>query len=153
MRYQSSKQGHRKNVPLFVKIIILAQSATILLFTIGMYQEYLSNTYLQNYVVGILSSNLLADAMLSVVTMSVFALGTFTLLGSMGTSRRASKDWQLMSESARESLDMPTMPVLDVVEPSLKQQRAKPRTRRRKPAIDTEELFRSMTSYADSRKE
>ena len=153
MRYQSSKQGHRKNVPLFVKIIILAQSATILLFTIGMYQEYLSNTYLQNYVVGILSSNLLADAMLSVVTMSVFAVGTFTLLGSMGTSRRASKDWQLMSESARESLDMPTMPVLDVVEPSLKQQRAKPRTRRRKPAIDTEELFRSMTSYADSRKE
>lgn len=106
-----------------------------------MYQEYLSNIYLQAYVINILASNIVADAMLSMVTMSVFALGTFTLLGSMRTGRTASKDWQLMSKTAEEAMDMPSMPVLEVVESAPKKNRTRSRTRRRKPTVDADQLF------------
>lgn len=140
-------------IPSHVKIIILAQAATILIFTIGMYQEYLNNVYLQEYVISMFRSNIVADAMLSMVTMSVFALGTFTLLGSMGTTRRASKDWQLMSQTADEAMDMPSMPVLQVVELPPKTKRTRSRTRQRKTVVDTDELFRSITSFADAHKE
>lgn len=149
MASQSNRQNQRKSLPGYVKIIILAQAATILAFTIGMYQEYLSNIYLQAYVINILASNIVADAMLSMVTMSVFALGTFTLLGSMSTSRRANKDWQLLSKTAEEAMDMPSMPVLEVVESAPKKNRTRSRTRRRKPNVDTDELFQSMTSFAN----
>lgn len=147
----SNNTSHRKNLPGYVKIIILAQSAIIMIFTVGMYQEYLSNAYLQQYIITLLASNIVADAMLSMVTMSVFALGTFMVLGSMTTSRRAKRDWQLMTESADEAMDMPAMPVLEVVETSSKTQRPRSRALRRKPSVRTDEIFRSMTTYKESR--
>jgi hypothetical protein len=153
MTSRSLGENPRKNLPGYVKIIILAQSAIILIFTIGMYQDYLNNTYLQKYAIDLLTSNILADVTLSLVTMSVFALGTFMLLGSMSTNRRASRDWQLMTESANEALDMPKMPVLEVVEARPKTAGTRPRTRRRRSSIDTEQLFRSIRTYADSRQE
>lgn len=134
-------------------MIILGQAATILAFSIGMYQEYLSNMYLQAYVINLLTSNLVADAMLSMVTMSVFALGTFTLIGSMGTSCRTSRDWQTLSETADEAMDMPSMPILEVVESAPKTKRPRSRRPRQKPVIDADELFRSITSLADAHKE
>jgi hypothetical protein len=146
-------ENPRKNLPGYVKIIILAQSAIILSFTIGMYQDYLNNTYLQKYAIDLLTSNILADVTLSLVTMSVFALGTFMVLGSMSTNRRASKDWQLMTESASEAMDMPTMPVLELVEARPKTAGTRPRTRRRRSSVNTEQLFRSIRAYADSRQE
>jgi hypothetical protein len=153
MTSRSLGENPRKNLPGYVKIIILAQSAIILIFTIGMYQDYLNNTYLQKYAIDLLTSNILADVTLSLVTMSVFALGTFMLLGSISTNRRASRDWQLMTESANEALDMPKMPVLEVVEARPKTAGSRPRTRRRRSSIDTEQLFRSIRTYADSRQE
>src|SRR6266705_1496540 len=71
-------------MPGYVKIIILAQAATILSFAVWMYQEYLNDIYFQEYVISLLRSNIIADSLLPIVTLSVFALGTFTLLGEMG---------------------------------------------------------------------
>jgi len=151
---QTNSRGNRlNNLPWYVKTIILAQSIIILIFTIGMYQEYLSNAYLQQYVIALLTSNLVADAMLSMVTMSVFALGTFMVLGSMSTSRKAGKDWRLMTESAHRALDMPSMPVLEVVQPTSKPRKPTSQTRRRKASPRTDEIFRSMTTYTESREE
>ena len=78
-------------MPTYVKIIVLAQAATILSLTLVMYQVYLNDVSFQQYVISLFQSNMMADATLSIVTASVFALGTFTLLGSMGT-RRASRE-------------------------------------------------------------
>jgi hypothetical protein len=108
--------GHDKRVPLFVKIIILTQAAVIFSFTIGMYQEYQNNSYLQDYVVNLFRSSIVADVMLSMVTVSVFAIGTVTLLGSMITTRRVSKELKALSELASDELQMPTMPVLETVD-------------------------------------
>src|SRR5947209_20017172 len=78
-------------IPGYLKIIILAQAATILSLTVWMYQEYLNDAYFQQYVISLLQTSILADALLSMVTMSVFALGTFTLLGSMGLGAEKAK--------------------------------------------------------------
>src|SRR5438552_12689624 len=99
---EQSNHSYRA-LPGYLKIIILAQAATILSFTVWMYQEYLNDAYFQQYVIGLLQTSILADALLSMVTMSVFALGTFTLLGSMGTGRRESKEWRLLSDQAKAS--------------------------------------------------
>lgn len=147
MTSKNNQTNQRKSLPGYVKIIILSQAATILAFTVGMYQEYLNNIYLQTYLINVLTSNIVADAMLSMVTMSVFALGTFILLGSMGTSRRTIKEWQLMTKTTDEAMDMPSMPVLEVVEPASKTKRTRSPTRRRKPRINTDELYRSITSF------
>jgi hypothetical protein len=145
--------SHGKNVPGYVKMIILVQSAIIMIFTVGMYQEYLSNSYLHQYVISILSSDTIAVAVLSMVTASVFALGMFMVLGSMTTSRRENKNWKLMTESADEAMDMPSMPILRVVEPSARKLGSKSRIRRRKSILGTDEIFRSMTTYDESRPE
>src|SRR5437899_7779738 len=88
-------------IPGYLKIIILAQAATILSLTVWMYQEYLNDAYFQQYVISLLQTNIIADAVLSMVTMSVFALGTFTLMGSMLSGRRQTIEWRLLSDEAR----------------------------------------------------
>jgi len=105
-------------MPGYVKIIILAQAATILSLTVSMYQVFLNDVYFQQYVISLFQSNIIADVTLSIVTASVFALGTFTLLGSMGT-RRANKEWSRLSEEAKAP-PMPSLPVLETVEHPLK---------------------------------
>jgi hypothetical protein len=139
---------HDNHLPRLVKVIILAQAAVILSFTIGMYQEYVNNSYLQDYVISLFRSNIVADALLSMVTVSVFALGTFTLLGSMGTTKRM-KEWKDLSEATEESMDIPVMPVLDTVNPAPSNRKVTRRPRRRKTRFDNDDLFRSMTQYAD----
>ena len=137
----------RGNLPLYVKIIILVQAATILSFTVGMYQEYLNNSYLQEYTVGIFRSSLVADAMLSMITVSMFAIGTFTILGSMKTSKRFGREWTILSERELETLQMPTMPVPAPYEQRRMTNRATP-PRRRRPKLNREDLYRSMADYA-----
>jgi hypothetical protein len=135
----------------FVKIIILVQAAVILSFTIGMYQEYVSNLYLQQYVISLFSSNIVADALLSMVTVSVFALGTFTILGSMSSTRRM-KEWKDLSSITKEAMDIPVMPPLETVDPAPKARRAT-RPRQRKTRLDNDALFRSMSQYADEHRQ
>ena len=147
------KKTSVNRVPLQFKIIILVQAAVILAFTVGMYQEYLNNFYLQSYVVSIFTSNLVADVMLSMVTVSVFAIGTFTLLGSMSSNRRMDKEWKLMSEPVEEEMEMPAMPVLENASQDPSGKRPTRRSRPRKPRVTAEDLFRSMTQYADDHKE
>lgn len=125
----------------------------ILIFTSGMYQEYVNNLYLQLYVVSIFSSNIFADAMLSMVTVSVFAIGTFTLLGSMSSNRRVEKEWKLMSEPVEEEMEMPAMPVLESASQDPSGKRPTRRSRPRKPRVSAEALFRSMRQYTDGHKE
>jgi hypothetical protein len=139
-------------IPGYLKIIILAQAATILSLTIAMYQVYLNDTYFQQYVISLFQTNIIADATLSIVTASVFALGTFTLLGSMTSSRRVNKEWRLLSEAAK-SPHMPSIPVLEVVERPSKSQIRRPRPRNRKPRVDTGTLYDSMRYFADDQKE
>jgi len=114
-------------MPVYVKIIILAQAATILSFTVWMYQEYLNDIYFQEYVVSLFRSNIIAEAVLSMVAMSVFALGTFTLLGSMSTTRR-----RLLSEP-KEASHVSSLPILETVEPPSKPRSTSRRPRHRKP--------------------
>jgi hypothetical protein len=135
------------HVPRLVKIIILVQAAVILSFTIGMYQEYVGNSYLQQYVISLFSSNIVADALLSMVTVSVFALGTFTILGSMSSTRKM-KEWKDSSEGTKEAMDIPVMPSLETVDPALKARKAT-RPRQRRTRLDNDALFRSMSQYAD----
>jgi len=142
------KVDHENHIPRFVKIIILAQAAVILSFTVAMYQEYMSNFYLQQYVVSLFTSNILADTLLSMVTVSVFAIGTFTLLGSMNTTKRF-KEWRALSEETEEAMDIPATPVLETVEPRPSTRKTSRRQRQRKPKLDAEDLFRSMTRYAE----
>jgi hypothetical protein len=135
-------------MPGYVKIIVLAQAVTILSFTLAMYQVYLNDVYFQQYVIGLFQSNIIADATLSLVTASVFALGTFTLLGSMGRARRANKEWRLLSKQAKAP-HMPSSPFLDTV-----RRPARPRSTRRpastrKPRADTDKLYDSMRYFSD----
>jgi hypothetical protein len=138
-------------IPGYLKIIILAQAATILSLTIAMYQVYLNDIYFQQYVISLFQTNIIADATLSIVTASVFALGTFTLLGSMTSSRRVNKEWRLLSEQAKTP-HLPSMPVLEVVEAP-----SKPKSRNRRPrsrkTIDTGRLYDSMRYFADDQNE
>jgi hypothetical protein len=137
------RHGH---IPRFAKIIILTQAAIILGFTVGMYQEYLNNTYLQQYVIALFTSNIIADATLSMVTASVFALGTFTLLGSMGSAKKTNKELKSLSESPEEEFDISAIPVLETM-PS--RRRASSRARRRRPRTDNDDIFRSMTRHKE----
>jgi hypothetical protein len=138
-------------MPLYIKTILLAQAATILSFTVAMYQVYVNDVYFQQYVISLFTSNIIADALLSIVTASVFALGTFTLLGSMSSSRRVNKEWRLLSEEAKAS-HMPSIPVLEVVERPPTSQSARRRPRNRKPRVDTGKLYDSMRYFADDQK-
>jgi hypothetical protein len=136
-------------MPTYVKIIVLAQAATILSLTLVMYQVYLNDVSFQQYVISLFQSNIIADASLSVVTASVFALGTFTLLGSMGT-RRASREWSRLSEEA-EAPPMSSLPVLEIVEQPLKPRGAGRQPRRRRPRADVDKLYDSMRYFADDK--
>ena len=146
----SVEQRARVNrIPLPVKIIILVQAAVILVFTVGMYQEYVNNSYLQAYTLTLFSSNFFADLMLSMVTVSVFAIGTFTLLGSMGSTRRLGKEWKALSEPAEETMAMPVMPVLETADAIPAEMSSPRRSRPRRPRISNDDLFASMTRYDD----
>jgi len=134
-------------MPTYVKIIVLAQAATILSLTLVMYQVYLNDVSFQQYVISLFQSNIIADATLSIVTASVFALGTFTLLGSIGT-RRASKEWSRLSEEAKAP-PMPSLPVLETAERASKPRSASRRPRSRKPRADMDKLYESIRHFAD----
>lgn len=144
----SEKKASVNHIPIQLKIIILAQAAVILAFTVGMYQEYLNNSYLQSYVVSIFSSNIVADVMLSMVTVSVFAIGTFTLLGSMNSNRRVEKELKIISERVEEEMEMPAMPVLESASQVPTGKRSPRRSRPRGPRVSADDLYRSMTQYA-----
>jgi hypothetical protein len=137
-----------KQIPVYVKIIVLAQAATILSLTVAMYQVYLNDNYFQQYVISLFTSNIIADATLSIVTASVFALGTFTVLGEMGTTRKLSREWRLLSEQVKAP-PMPSLAVLEVVERSSKPRSTSRRPRQRKPRVDTDKLYESIRYFAD----
>jgi hypothetical protein len=134
-------------MPGYVKIIVLAQAATILSLTVSMYQVFLNDVYFQQYVISLFQSNIIADATLSIVTASVFALGTFTLLGSMGT-RKASKEWSRLSEQAKAP-PLPSLPVLETVEPLPKPRSTSRRPSTRKRRADMDKLYDSIRYFAD----
>ena len=138
-------------MPRYVKIIVLAQAGTILSLTLVMYQVFLNDVYFQQYVISLFQSNIIADATLSMVTASVFALGTFTLLGSMST-RREAKQWRLLSEEANAP-PMPSLPVLETVERPTIPRSTRRRARTRKPRADVDKLYDSMRFFADDREQ
>src|SRR6266446_1399582 len=140
-------------MPGYVKIIILAQAATILSFAVWMYQEYLNDIYFQEYVTSLVRSNIIADALVPIVTASVFALGTFTLLGSMRTARLANKAWRLLSEREEDSHQSLLLPSLEPVEPSAKPRSTSRRRGTRRPRADTERILDSMRHFADDRRQ
>jgi hypothetical protein len=150
MSLSTSEQTNHSHarIPSYVKIIILVQAATILSLTVSMYQEYLNDAYFQDYVISLFRSNIIADVLLSIVTMSVFSLGTFILLGSMGTTRRESREWRLLSQQAKAAR-MPSMPVLEVIEPASKPRSRSRRPRQRRPRVDTGKLYESIRYFAD----
>jgi hypothetical protein len=139
-------------MPGYVKIILLAQAVTILSLTLSMYQVYVNDIYFQEYIIGLFRSNIIANALLSTVTASLFALGTFLLLGSMGPSRRVNKEWRLMSETEAAS-HLPSPPVLETVEPLPKPRSTARRPRRRRTTADTDKLFDSMRYFADDQRQ
>ena len=145
-RRERNPTGH---LPSYVKIVIVVQAAIILVFTIGMYQEYLNNSYLQEYVINLFRSNIVADAILSMVAVSVFAIGTLTLLGSLSTTKRLDKALEALSEQISDSAEMPAMPALETVEPPKTQRTS--RRRQRKPRLEPEQIYRSMVKYSDDR--
>ena len=145
MESPDPRPDHHRNIPRFAKIVILTQAAIILAFTVGMYQEYLNNAYFQQYVILLFTSSIIADTILSLVTASVFALGTFTLLGSM-SSRNTNKDWKVLTETPDSQLDLPAMPVLETVTPLTRTTR-KPRHRKRR--ANNDDIFRAMTRKTD----
>ena len=55
-------------MPWCIKVIVLAQAATILSITVFMYQVYLNDVFFQQYVISLFQSNIIADATLSIVT-------------------------------------------------------------------------------------
>lgn len=140
-----------RDIPRYIKIIVLAQGATILSLAVVMYQVFLNDVYFQQYVISLFQSNVIADATLSMVTASVFALGTFTLLGSMST-RREAKQWRLLSEEAKTP-SLPSMPVLETVErPSRPRSTSRrPRTRKQRAGVD--KLYDSIRYFADDPRE
>lgn len=138
-------------MPHYIKIIVLAQAATILSLAVVMYQVFLNDVYFQQYVISLFQSNMIADATLSMVTASVFAIGTFTLLGSMST-RREARQWRLLSEEAKAP-PMPLLPVLEMVERPSKPRSTSRRPRTRKARSDVDKLFTSMRYFADENQE
>jgi len=147
---ERSNHSYRE-MPTYVKIIVLAQAAAILSFTVWIYQVYLNDIYFQEYVISLFRSNIIGDVVLSIVTMSVFALGTFTLLGSMSTTRKQRKEWSLLSEQAKAP-QMRSTPVIGTVEPPSKPRTSR-RPRQRKPRADTAKIFDSMRYFADDPRE
>ena len=139
-------------MPGYVKIIILAQAATILSLAVWMYQVYLNDIYFQEYVISLFRSNIIADALLPIITASVFALGTFTLLGSMRTARLANKAWRLLSEREEDS-HQSSLPGLELVEPASKPRTTSRRRGARRPRVDTERILDSMRHFADDRRQ
>jgi hypothetical protein len=95
---------------------------------------------------------MIADALLPIVTASVFALGTFTLLGSMRTARLANKAWRLLSEREEDS-HQSLLPSLEPVEPSAKPRSTSRRRGARRPRVDTERILDSMRHFADDRRQ
>ena len=148
---EQSNHSYRA-IPGYLKIIILAQAATILSLTVLMYQEYLNDAYFQQYVISLLQTNIIADALLSMVTMSVFALGTFTLMGSMRSGRGESKEWRLLSDEAKAP-SIPSLPVVDTVERATRPRSTSRRPRARKPRADMDKLLDSMRYFADDHRE
>ena len=138
-------------MPRYIKIIVLAQAVTILALTLVMYQVFLNDIYFQQYVISLFLSNIFADAALSLVTASVFALGTFTLLGSMST-RGEAKQWRLLSEEAKAP-PLPSMPVLEKVERPSRPRSTSRRPRTRKPKADVDKLYDSVRYFADDHRE
>ena len=136
-------------MPRYIKILVLAQAGTILSLAVVMYQVFLNDVYFQQYVISLFQSNVIADATLSMVTASVFALGTFTLLGSMST-RREAKQWRLLSEEAKAP-SLPSMPVLETVERPSRPRSTSRRPRTRKPRADVDKVYDSMRFFADDR--
>ena len=144
----SSEPHQTGHLPAHVKIVILVQAAIILAFSVAMYEEYLSNVYLQQYIVQVFTSNTAAEAALSMITASVFAIGTFTLLGSMKTSTKVKREWQRQSEPLNEDLVASPLPVLERIEAKAKPENSSPRPSRRKRRSSNDDLFSSMTRYA-----
>src|SRR2546430_11181847 len=138
---ERSNQPYRE-MPSYVKIIILAQAATILSLTVWMYQVALNDLSYRHYIISLLRTSITADALLSLVTVSVFALGTFTLLGSMSTTRKQRKEWDLLSEQAKAPY-MPSLPVLEAVEPPSTPRGRKQTPRSRKTRARTPQIFES----------
>src|SRR5947209_17804909 len=117
-----------------------------------MYQKYMNDAYFKQYDISLLQTNIIADALLSMVTMSVFALGTFTLMGSMRTGRRETKEWRLLSKQAKAQ-PMPSLPVLDTVERATRPRSTSGRPRTRKPRADMDKLMHAMRYFtAEQRK-
>lgn len=150
MSVEGKNTTNKHHLSRLVKTVIVVQAAVILSFTIGMYQEYLSNAYLQDYVVSLFTSNIVADALLSAVTVSVFAIGTFTLLGSMSSTRRPGKEWKDLSTIEEEGLSIPNMPVLERIHPP-PARKSSPKSRRPRQRNDNEEIFRSLTQYRQNK--
>ena len=149
MSLSTSEESHHsyRDMPRYIKIIVLAQAVTILALTLVMYQVFLNDVYFQQYVIGLFQSNIVADATLSTVTASVFALGTFTILGSMST-RGEAEQWRLLSEEAKAP-PMPSLPVLETVERPSKPRSTSRRPRTRKPRADVDKPYDSMRFFAD----
>ena len=135
-------------MPTYVKIIVLVQAAAILSLTLVMYQVYLNDLFFQQYVLSLFQTNIIADVTLSIVTASVFALGTFTLLGSMSSNRRTNKEWRLLSEQAKAP-QMLSLPVLEKVERPSRPRNMSRRPRTRKPRADVDKLYDSIRHFAD----
>ena len=145
-------KDHEAHLTIIVKIIILSQATVILSLTVGMYQEYANNLYLQQYVISLFKSNIVADAILSMVTVSVFAIGTLTLLGSMSSTKKLNQ-WNSPSEDTEEEMGLPVMPVLETAEPRPRPLQTRRSSHRRKRKVN-DDLFLSMTRYAEkSRKQ
>ncbi len=149
--FDEESEKHRR-VSGLVKLVILAQAGIILSFTVWTYQEYLNNVYLQEYIIGLFRTSLIADAILSLVTISVFALGTFTLLGSMSATRNQNGEWRVPPQRKDEFSKPASPPVLEAVEPPAKALRPS-RRRQRKPRIDSEDIYRSMINHTNDRRE
>ena len=142
-------ENRPKHASTWIKIVILVQAAITLSFAVGMYQEYINNAYLRQYVIDLFASNIVADTTLSIISASVFAIGTFTLLGSMRTGKKRTSDWTVARNPP--PLDMPVMPPLQTIEKAPESQGMNQRPRRRRPKISADDLYESMNRYAADR--
>jgi len=152
--FDEESDEHR-HVSGLIKFVILAQAAIILSFTVWTYQEYLNNVYLQEYIISLFRTSLIADAILSMVTISVFALGTFTLLGSMSSRHRENGEWSVSPQPADKGLELmsePSVPLLETAGPPTPKVPRTSRRRHRKPRIDADDLYRSMLQYTDDQR-
>jgi len=149
------KSDKHRHVSGLIKFVILAQAGIILSFTVWTYQEYLNNVYLQEYIISLFRTSLIADAILSMVTISVFALGTFTLLGSMSSRHRENDEWTVPTRRTEEGLELMSVrsvPLLETAGPPTPKGPRTSRRRHRKPRIDADDLYRSMLQYTDDQR-